>query len=131
MTTDTIGFGRNVGDRAAPLDLPADCVRVVTLVRVQDLARRKPRQKFRARSAIGDLAACECERERTAFCVRSRTMGLHGRAVDQDLLRWPSGLRERVKQVDPDASCRPADVAVDRQSDERVNSTPAPSREIF
>ena len=55
---------------------PSTCLRiafeVVTLVRVQDLARRKPRQKFRARSAIGDLAACECERERTAFCVRQR-----------------------------------------------------------
>ena len=50
-----IGFGRNVGHCAA-LDLPADCVRVrnITLVRVQDWARRELRQKLRARSAIGD-----------------------------------------------------------------------------
>ena len=39
-------------------------------------------------------------------------MGLHGGAVEQDLLGRPSGLRKRVEQVDPDASCRPADIAV-------------------
>ena len=67
-----VGLGRDVGDRAALLDLGADRVRVVTLVRVQDLAGRKPRQKFRAGCAINDLAAGECERERTALCVRQR-----------------------------------------------------------
>src|SRR5271168_915771 len=39
-------------------------------------------------------------------------MGLHSGAVDQDLLGRPSGLRKRVEQVDPDAFCRPADIAV-------------------
>jgi hypothetical protein len=34
---------------------------------VQDLAGRKPRQKFRARCAIGDLAAGEQEREWTVL----------------------------------------------------------------
>src|SRR5271167_151369 len=39
-------------------------------------------------------------------------MGLHSGAVDQDLLGRPSGLRKRVEQADPDAFCRPADIAV-------------------
>jgi hypothetical protein len=39
-------------------------------------------------------------------------MGLHSGTVDQDLLRRPSGLRKRVEQIDPDAFCRPADIAV-------------------
>src|ERR1700722_13098380 len=39
-------------------------------------------------------------------------MGLHGGTVDQDLLSRPSGLRERMEQVAPDALCRPADIAV-------------------
>src|SRR5271154_1141557 len=39
-------------------------------------------------------------------------MGLDGGAVDQDLFGRPSGLRKRVEQVDPDAFCRPADIAV-------------------
>jgi hypothetical protein len=46
------------------------------------------------------------------FSARSRAMGLHGGAVDQDLLGRPSGLRKRVEQADPDAFCRPADIAV-------------------
>src|SRR5271154_6354034 len=46
------------------------------------------------------------------FSTRSRAMGLHSGAVDQDLLGRPSGLRKRVEQADPDAFCRPADIAV-------------------
>jgi hypothetical protein len=64
------GFGWDVGERADPLDLRADRVRVVTLVGVQDLARRKPHQKFCARGGMGNSAARGCERERTAFYVR-------------------------------------------------------------
>jgi hypothetical protein len=39
-------------------------------------------------------------------------MSLHGGAVDQDLLGRPSGPREGVKQISPDALCRPANIAI-------------------
>ena len=57
----SIGLGRDVRHRAVALDLPPDRVAVVTLVAVQDFAWRKPREKFRAGLAIGDVSAREHE----------------------------------------------------------------------
>ena len=104
---------------------------------MQDLAGRQARQQFSARRAIGDLAAREhkgkrsggCVRQRMNFCrapprerpiawlfspfsARSRAMGLDGGTVDQDLLGGPSGPHEGVKQISPDALCRPANIAI-------------------
>jgi hypothetical protein len=65
----SVGLGRDVGHRAVFLDLPTDRIRVVTLVGVQDLAGRKPSEKLRAGRAIGNLAACEHEREWPALRI--------------------------------------------------------------
>ena len=46
------------------------------------------------------------------FAAACRAVRLHRRGVDEDLGRRPAGLSERVKQVDPDALGRPADIAI-------------------
>lgn len=56
---DPIRLGRDVRHRAALLDLPAEGITVIALVRVQDFAGRKALQGGRYRRAISDLAASE------------------------------------------------------------------------
>ncbi|TXT42380.1 MAG: hypothetical protein FD139_3656 [Methylocystaceae bacterium] len=68
----SIGLWRNVRHRASIFHLPAESVAVVTLVAMQNVARRKPRQKFRARGAIGYLAAGEHEGERATLGIGQR-----------------------------------------------------------
>jgi hypothetical protein len=46
------------------------------------------------------------------FSTRCRAMRFDSGTIDQDLLGWPSGLRERTEQTDPDPLGRPADIAV-------------------
>ncbi len=50
----------------------ANCVRVVALVCVVNVAVGKLHDQVCARRAIGDLSACEHEGERTAFGVSQR-----------------------------------------------------------
>ena len=67
-----ISLGRNVGHRAAIPDLSPNGVRIVALVGVQNVAIGQLFEKGRARRAIGDLAAGEHERDRSAQCVGQR-----------------------------------------------------------
>ena len=46
------------------------------------------------------------------FAAAGRAVRLHRRGVDENLRRRAAGLSERVKQVDPDALGRPADIAI-------------------
>ena len=67
-----IGLWRNVRHDAAILDPTPDGVAVVALVAVQDFARWKKREKFRASRAIGDVSAGEHEGDRSTSCVGQR-----------------------------------------------------------
>ena len=67
----SIGFGRNVGNHALALDLPADGVAVVALVTVQDFRAEQPVKEFICSDAIGDLAAGQQEGDRTTAGVGS------------------------------------------------------------
>lgn len=67
-----VGFGRDVGHRAALLNLAADGVGVIALVGVQDVAIWKLFEQPSACCAVGDLAASQHEGERSALSVGQR-----------------------------------------------------------
>ena len=67
-----IGLGRDVWHRSAILDLPTDGGAIIALVAVQDFARWKPREKFRASRAISDVSAREHEGDGTATSIGQR-----------------------------------------------------------
>ena len=73
-------LGRNVGENATLPDLLAQGVGVVTLVAVDDGAIWQAVDKRHGGGAIGDIAASDQERERTAMLVRQR-MNLGGSAA--------------------------------------------------
>lgn len=46
------------------------------------------------------------------FSATGAPVSLYRRGIDQNLGRWPSGLRQRVEKLRPDAFLRPADVTI-------------------
>jgi hypothetical protein len=67
-----IGLGWNVWHGAAIFNLPLNSVAVVSFVAVENFARRKPREKFRAGRAIGNVSTREHEGDWPALCVGQR-----------------------------------------------------------
>src|SRR4030088_3292461 len=61
----SIGFGRNVGNHALALDLPADGVAVVALITVQDFRAEQPVKELICSDAIGGFAAGQQAGHRT------------------------------------------------------------------
>ena len=77
-----VDLGRDVGRGPFALDLVAHRIGVVALVAVQDFSRAHPVEQDVGRYAIGDLAAGQQERDRTAEAI--------GQGVD---FRRPSATR--------------------------------------
>ena len=102
-----IGFGRNVGDRAAPLDSPAYCVRVCNPCPRAGFGKARAAPKVPRPLAIGDLAACECQRERTALCVcRRMDFGRPSPARATDRLVFLPPFRRKPSDGPSRRSCR-------------------------
>ena len=65
-----VGLGRNIGERAPILDFLAQSVGVVALICVDHVAIGQKVEEFAAGRAIGDVSACDQEREGTTVLVR-------------------------------------------------------------
>lgn len=95
-----VRLGRDVRDRALPLDQVTDCIAVIGFVSEHDGAGRQIVQKDICGSAIGNLAAGQQEAERPAFAVGER-MELAVAAAPAD----PDCLKERPPFPPPAERC--------------------------
>ena len=84
---DPVGFWRDVRDGALLLDQVADAVAVVSAVGMDDAVRRQTGQKMLRCLAVGVLARCQQEGERSALAVGERVdLGVASAAADADRL---------------------------------------------
>jgi hypothetical protein len=87
-----IGLGRDVGCGALALDLATDGIAVIPLVAVQDFGAGHLVEQGIGGGAVGDLAAGQQERDRTAEAIGQRV----------DLRRPPAaGTADRLREFPP------------------------------